>query len=63
METFTDTTARDHFRCYRCKQTKHFSEFYPCRVRCNGISSRCKLCERDYQRDRYHTRKQAKEER
>ena len=52
-----EETPRDYFRCYRCKETKHFSEFYPCLSRCHGISSRCKMCEREYQRDRYRNRK------
>ena len=52
-----EETHRDYFWCYRCKEHKHYSEFYPCSHRHNGINSRCKSCEREYQRDRYRNRK------
>lgn len=35
-------------RCWRCKETKHVSEFNRCRSRKDGLQAKCRNCRREY---------------
>lgn len=44
-------------RCYKCTESKPHSEFHKSANRSDGYNSRCKQCQTEYNKSRYHSDK------
>jgi len=49
-----DANPRTEKRCGKCKQVKPVAEFYPNRANPDRLGGKCKMCERETAKGRYH---------